>query len=548
MVHLVKKKIKGKIYLYLQETARIDGKSKRIWQKYLGPEAKVKNMIQSHLKPEFTISYYDFGLPASLLNIANQLNLVKIIDDCVLKRKQGLSVGHYVLFAALNRCIKPKSKSQMKHWFENSILKEKFPPIDTYFDAKAYSNHFQYLTPPIIEKIEAKIQQNLIKKFKVDMNTLFYDPTNFYSYINPKDSQLLPKHGHSKENRFTLNLIGLTLFCSQDGGIPLYHEVYSGNVPDAKLFRNQLKKLKERLKKLKQEPYSLCLIFDKGNLSLDAFKTIDEMEVNFIASIRPSTQKDLHSLTAGDFTLHKLPNLKEVGVLEFTRNLYGKQRRLIVIYNPKRSKWQKNNLIRKLNKKINEVNDFFATRLNIKKWRDSEAVSTKIESIIKTKTYFQWIKYSVSKNNEKISYSIELNQESLQNHLDTLGKSYLISNHQNKSAIDIVWLYRQQYTVEQSFKYLKSPDFLKVRPIFHQNDDSIRGHLFTCVIGLLLLTLLTRKINRQFPELSLPTIISILSEIGYSSIKFSGSQKSIKKLNYLSSDATKLYNFLNLKV
>ncbi len=547
MVHLIKKKIKGKIYLYLQETARIEGKSKRIWQKYLGPEEKVKDMAQTHLKPDFSIKHYNFGLPTTLLDIATKLNLVPIIDECVSKRNQGLSVGHYVLFAALNRCIKPKSKNQMAHWFDNSIYAAKFPTIESYFDAKAYSNHFQYLTPSVLEEIEIKIHQQLIKEFKVNMDALFYDPTNFYTYINPKDTQHLPKHGHSKENRFTLNLIGLTLFCSQDGGIPLFHEVYPGNIQDASLFRNQIKKLNTRMHRLNINSTSTYLIFDKGNLSDEAFKEIDKMKVNFLASIRPSTQKDLHHLEKKDFILQKLPNNKNVGVLEYSRILYGQERRLIVIYNPKRSEWQGNNLIRKLNKKIEQVNLFFNSRLNIKKWRNRDVVEIKIKSIIKIKKYFQWINYSIYNKDNMIHYTIELDEESLQSHLNTLGKSYLFSNIPQLSAIDLVWLYRQQYTVEQAFKYMKSPDFIKVRPIFHRNDESIRGHLFTCVIGLLLLSLLTRKVNERFPDLSLPTIVSILSEVGLSSIKFSGSKKIIRRLDELSQESANLCEFLNLK-
>jgi len=546
MVHLIKKKIKGKIYLYLQETARIDGKSKRIWQRYIGPEEKIRKMTKIHLNPDFTIKHLDFGLPASLLDIATQLELVKIIDDCVPKRNQGLSIGHYILFAAFNRCIKPTSKTQMRHWFENTIFAKKFPKIDTYFDAKAYSNHFHYLTPSIIEDIETRIHQKLIKEFNVDMSLLFYDPTNFFTYINPKESQMLPRHGHSKENRSTLNLVGLALFCTNDGGIPLLHDVYPGNVQDARLFRNEILKLKKRLKKLNQDPRDLCLVFDKGNLSDTIFSEIDGMKVNFVASIRPSTQKDLHNLTAQDFTLEKLPNLKKVGVLEYKRELYGKTRRLIVVYNPKRSKWQGNNLICKLNKKIEEVNDFFAQRLNVKKWRNSEAIKLKIDTIIKTKQYFQWINYFVSGSEGKISYSISLNQSALQSHLATLGKSFIFSNHPKLSAIDLVWLYRQQYTVERAFKYIKSPNLIQIRPMFHRNDDSVRGHLFVCVIGLLLLTLLARKVNRQFPEFSLPTIVNILSEIGISLIKFSGSSKIIRKLDKFSADAAKLCDYLGL--
>ncbi len=44
MVYITRKKIKGNTYLYLEESTRIDGKSCRLWQKYLGPEDSLKDL------------------------------------------------------------------------------------------------------------------------------------------------------------------------------------------------------------------------------------------------------------------------------------------------------------------------------------------------------------------------------------------------------------------------------------------------------------------------------------------------------------------------
>jgi len=107
MVHLVKKKIKGNVYLYLEETARINGKPTRIWQKYLGPEKKLKKQTELQLNPEFTINTLDYGLPMALMQLIKDLEIIEIINDCTSKRTQSLSVGHYIALAAINRCVIP---------------------------------------------------------------------------------------------------------------------------------------------------------------------------------------------------------------------------------------------------------------------------------------------------------------------------------------------------------------------------------------------------------------------------------------------------------
>ena len=547
MVHLIKKVIKGNIYLYLAASARINGKPRRIWQKYLGPEDKFNELTELLIDPEPSIMTLDFGLPIALMQMVRKLDLIEIINDCTSKRSQGLSVGHYVTLAAINRCVKPTSKAKLRRWFEHTALFKEFPPIDTYLDSMAYTNHFKYLTPEVIENIEVRINKKLIKDFHVSMSTLFYDPTNFFTYINPGEGVELPKHGHSKEGRFTLNLIGLTLFCTKDGGLPVLHEVYPGNVQDAKLFRHQIPRLLERLKRVGIDAREICLVFDKGNISPKAFDQINDAGIHFVCSIRPSTQKEFSYLTSADFSLEELPNGKEIGVLEFNRQLYGPNDRLLVVYNPRLKAWQEKNLMRNLEQRIEAVHKWFKERLNVKKWRKPEAVEEKIQGILKTKKYLDLVDYSVSGTFGKVKYAIKINEKARKGYLETLGKSFFLSNHPDMAPLDIVWLYRQQYTVERAFKYIKSPDLLSVKPMYHWTDDSIRGHLFTCVLGLLLLTLLTRKVRLEFKKMSIWNIVEHLSEVELAIIRYKGTKKIIKKIVDISQEAAEMSKFLELE-
>ncbi|MHA1336364.1 MAG: IS1634 family transposase [Candidatus Helarchaeota archaeon] len=547
MTFLIKKKIKGNIYLYLAKNARINGKTRRIWEKYIGPENKINEQTELLIDPEPSITTFDFGLPIALMQLVKELDLIGIINECTSKRSQGLSVGHYIVLAAINRCVKPTSKARLRRWFEHTALFKEFPPIDTYLDSMAYTNHFKYLTPEVIENIEERINKKLIEVFNVSMNTLFYDPTNFFTYINPKKGVELPKHGYSKEGRFTLNLVGLTLFCTKDGGLPVLHETYPGNLQDAKVFKEQIPHLLGRLKRVGIDPREICLVFDKGNLSQEAFNQINDANIYFVCSIRPSTQKEFDSLTPADFTLERLPNGKEIGVLEFDKQLYGPNDRLLVVYDPRIKTRQEKNLMIKLEKKIEAVHEWFKERLNVKKWRKPEVVEKKIRSILKTKKYLKLIDYSVSGTFGNVRYSIKINEKALKSHLSTLGKSYFLSNHPTMKPLELVWLYRQQYTVERAFKYIKSPHLLSVRPMFHWTDESIRGHLFTCVLGLLLLTLLTRKIQQKFKQMSIWSIVEYLSEIELAIIRYKRTKKIIKKIVDISPEAKELSKFLELE-
>ncbi|MHA1251316.1 MAG: hypothetical protein ACTSRP_15105 [Candidatus Helarchaeota archaeon] len=126
------------------------------------------------------------------------------------------------------------------------------------------------------------------------MDTLFYDPINFFIYTNPKEDAELPRHGHSKEGLSTLNLIGLNLFCTCDGDIPVFHNVFAGNIQNTKLFKEYIASFFNKLKKLDLNSDEVCLVFDKGNISKKVFKMNIDSGINIVYSIRLSTQKNIH--------------------------------------------------------------------------------------------------------------------------------------------------------------------------------------------------------------------------------------------------------------
>lgn len=554
MVYIEKKIIRGKTYLYLVIKAKVDGKVKRIWQKYLGTEDNFQKKVETlklQLYDNYTITTVDFGLSVALWQIAQKLQLSDIIDNVCDKRSQGMSVGQYLMLAIINRCTKPKSKRKLGTWLEKTYLKELLPVPATneHSMSMAYTNHFEYLTDERINLIQLLLNERLKTTFGVEMDQLFYDPTNFFTYINPRrpDTQLLPRHGKSKDGKRVLNLISLSVVCTIDGGLPIIHQVYPGNVQDAEHFKSQHRQILSQLKSLNLEPEKVSLVFDKGNISEETFKGIDKASLRFICSVRPSSHKDLNDLTEEDFEMVKLPNGKKVGIKEYQRVLHGQERRLIFCYNPNRQAWSSKIKRSKLAKRIASVEQWFDTRLNTHKWRSKDNVEKKILDLI-GKKFLPYVHYKVEKDEQgHISYSMDINEGIFDEEIAKLGKSYLMTNHIDLSAKDVVWTFRQQFTVERVFSYLKGqPNAIKVRPIFHHKDSSIRGHLFSCIIGLLLMMLLQRKVNSYFPNLELDEILDALKDIQMAYITFpEGNPKSKMVTN--SDLAGKLLKKLKLK-
>src|SRR3990170_2161709 len=121
MASLTKKLIRGRPYYYLRECQRVDGKPKIIWQQYIGSPAELVRRLAGPTPHKAVIR--EFGASAACVDIARQLDVAAIIDKHVPKRGgSGPSVGQYLLVAALNRCLAPRSKARIGAWYDATVL------------------------------------------------------------------------------------------------------------------------------------------------------------------------------------------------------------------------------------------------------------------------------------------------------------------------------------------------------------------------------------------------------------------------------------------
>jgi hypothetical protein len=269
-----------------------------------------------------------FGDVAALYGQAQQLNLVELIDIQLPKRDQGLSVGQYLLLASINRACCPTSKARLAAWYHKTILTRLVPAAPDQLTSQAFWNHTDRVAEADIQAIEQQLSQRLIQQFKLNLRTLVYDGTNFFTYIDTRNPATLPARGHNKQKRGDLRQVSLGMLVSTDFHIPLFHRVYTGNLTDATVFQTVSEELAHRYRQLAQGCEHITLIFDKGNNSSPAFQTLDASEFHSIGSLVPSQHPDLLRVPLAQF--HKLPGERLAGNLAYrtTKKVFGQERTL----------------------------------------------------------------------------------------------------------------------------------------------------------------------------------------------------------------------------
>jgi hypothetical protein len=96
MVYMTHKRIQGITYYYAEENDWKNGKSRRKWQKYLGPLPKTIAAIEGvHQKPQYT-EIFEPARPTLYFTIADEINTIKILPGRLSHRRHQREVMYLV--------------------------------------------------------------------------------------------------------------------------------------------------------------------------------------------------------------------------------------------------------------------------------------------------------------------------------------------------------------------------------------------------------------------------------------------------------------------
>lgn len=561
MASIIKKKIKGQIYYYLVESKRVNGKPRYTNQIYLGKAAdivdKLKN-IEEIQKPR-KAAVFSFGIETAFLQLAERLDLVDTINRHAGKRSQGISVGEYMLLAAINRAASPVSKNKISDWYEGTVLKRLLRFKKSQLSSQRFWDNMHLLQKEHIEEIEAELVARMVKEFNIDLECLLYDATNFFTYIDTNTQSQLAQRGHCKSKRNDLRIIGLALMVSKDFHIPLFHETYPGNDPDAVQFGCVINKLTKRISDIQDAEHKVTLVFDKGNNSQDSQKAVDPDVFRVVSSLVPTHHADLLQVSRDKYVPLDKERYPGVCVYRTTKKVYGRNRTVLVVYNEELFLGQMQGINKSITKCAGKLGAI-KTRLDnrttglIKGGRKPTVTSVQkqVKEILSVRYVKDLFDVNVYEEDGFTRLAFSFNESSLK-HLQEylLGKTILFTDNNDWSNEDIVAAYRGQSKIEDAFKRMKDPHFLSWSPQFHWTDQKIMVHSFYCVLALMLCSLLRRELHRQSIEVSIPCMLKNLSGIKEVLTVYDQSRKGKKQRQYLTltemNDVQqKMFDVLNL--
>lgn len=528
MERLEAKKIHGLTYYYYSKWDWVDGRCRRVWQKYLGKLEDIAAAVEGGPAPLYA-EIFQWGLPLAMLKECQRAEVTEHVDRVCEKRRQGLSTGEYLSIAALNRAICAKSKRSVWEWFSQTVLLRYFQKVlKNALTSQRFWDHMDRIDEGAAMSIWKNIFTGVVKREGIDLSSVSYDGTNYYSFIDTFNTRCtIAKRGKNKQGRCNLRQISYALFCCADGYMPLYYDVYEGNRNDAKQFPVVLKRFHAFLCGIANKDCptpKTTLVFDKGNNSADNFALIDSLDLDFVGSVKLDEHKDLAQISNTDSRFVSCPQDLLEGTKSFRvkKEVYGKERTLVVTFNQNlfESQWLtlQNDIktsIEKLSALRQKLEDRVNGNITSGRAPTTKSIENQCDKILHRQYLLRIIKTKImvtSNGLPRLEYELDANELSTLS--DTLlGKNIIITSRENWDDAAIIQAYRSQFIIENVFKESKDRRTGTWWPLHHWTDSKIKVHGLYCSIALLLRALAFRRARQAGLSLSMRRFISELDNI-----------------------------------
>jgi len=307
-----------------------------------------------------------------------------------------------------------------------------------------------------IEELLFTAQRDLFSSLEL----VFFDTTSTYFEGH---GGTIGKRGFSKDHRPDLKqmVVGAVI---DDKGRPICCEMWPGNTADVKTLIPIAERMRKRFG-IRQ----FCIVADRGMISNDTVEKLEEAGIPYILGVRMRLVKKVKTevLSRGGRYTEVYPEgvtSKDPSPLK-VKQVIHEDTRYIVCVNSRQAR--------------KDAADREAIIEALK-----EQLKKGAKSLVGNKGYRRYLKMN------KGAARIDTDKVKEESRFD--GK-WVLTTNTDLSAKKVALKYKELWQVERIFRDVKT--LLETRPIFHQRDENIRGHVFCSFLALVLRKELERRLN-----------------------------------------------------
>jgi transposase len=538
MASLQARKVRGHTYWHIVESRRVNGKPRPVPVAYLGKaDDLLARLNAAGTADALRLHSRSHGAVAALWALAQELDIAGIIDgqlaasgrrvfhtDLAAARAHrppvshdGLTVGQSLTLVCIGRACHPTSKRGFAPWARTTTLGDLAHTNVERLTSQHFWDQMDQLPVEAIAPIERELVSGVLARLALPMDTLLFDATNFFTFIASTNSRpKLPARGHNKQKRDDLRQVGIALLCSREGGIPLLHQTYGGQVADATCFADVLPTIRKRVVELERDVETMTLVYDKGNVSRKNQKRVDSAQLHYVTSLTAASQHEFVEKANAQLTPVDLGRGATVFAYRERRKIWGAERTAVLVLSERLREGQMRGILQHVESALRWLSDLADTLSRGKQKRDRARIQRDIESRLQGRQHLREVlRFELAGSDPKLSLAYEFDQQAFDALAQQrLGRVVLITDRHDWSTAEIIRTYHGQSQIEAVFAHLKDPMHLGLRPQHHWTDQKLHVHVFTCILGYLLARALFLRAQRlQVPYASMESLLDALTEV-----------------------------------
>jgi len=461
-----------------------------------------KTMLILSGKSDISADAVKIGPSIIFERLWNETGIKKAIQRLLIDRRFGFDVERAVFLTVLHRLMVSGSDRFCERWRRDYHINGT-EQLDLHHLYRAMT----FLGEPVDDQNNAtpfapRCNKDLIEEsiffdqrdLFSGLDMVFFDTTSIY--FEGQGGTAIGKRGFSKDHRPDLNqmVVGAII---DDKGKPICCEMWPGNTTDVKTLIPVIDRVRKRF-----GINRFCVVADRGMISADTIKNLESRNIAYILGARMRRIKEIKSdvLSRGGRYSEVYPEgltSKDPSPLKVKEILHN-EKRYIVCMNTRQAR--------------KDAADREAIIVSLK-----EQIKKGPKSLVGNKGYRKYLK--VDKNATRIDTD-KVRSES------RFDGKWVLTTNTDLPADKIALKYKELWQVERVFRDVKT--MLHTRPVYHQKNENIRGHVFCSFLALVLRKELERRLNAAGHDFEWSDIKQDLKALQQVTIEENGKRLSIR--------------------
>lgn len=497
---MVGKKVNGRTYYYLAESARVDGRPRIVSQRYLGSADDIAAAVAGDASAPEHSRHLAFGDVAAVWATLERLGVARIADETAGGRAGQLPIGACLAVAVLHRLT--GATTEIADWWPTTaaarFVRPRLPAGS--WTAPRLWRRLDKLSVLEMERIEAELSA-VVRDIAGGGVALAVDVPGFATFVASAEAM-------TAGTRAT-TLVGLGVVVTGDGAIPLVSRAYRRDVPVVASFGAMAEQLSTRHRG------DVTLVFDTGQHSQLNLAT----GPHFVGALRPADFPELLSRPATARRAVDPRRFPGVTALDTRTTVFGVSRRVILTHSTTLHAAQARALAQALSTATRQL-DGLAAGLAAGTYRQSrDELLTEIARITRVPRVDRVLNTRISAD-MRLEWQVD---EGARARLEQemFGKQLLVTDHDDWSVADVVTAYRARYHLDSTFRQLNEP-FVTGPPAarWYWTDHRIAVFSLTNVIAATVAHVMRWEAHRAGFDLSVRELLEQLSGIQETQLRY----------------------------